>query len=114
MGRLFESHPVIGPGAASPVWTTLSEKNFDAYRAGFQTGEAAPGPMTGWLSNNLPTYPAAQIGLITVPQRGNRRPYAFLNKVHAEHPLFVEQRDGWSEEQLAEKLSSIMPCGDGN
>ncbi|MEO1530604.1 MAG: DUF2199 domain-containing protein [Pseudomonadota bacterium] len=96
------------------VWTTLSEKNFDAYRAGFQTGEAAPGPMTGWLANNLPTYPAEQIGLITVPQRGNRRPYAFLNKVHAEHPIFVEQRDGWSEEQLAEKLSSIMPCGDGN
>ncbi|MEL6765554.1 MAG: DUF2199 domain-containing protein [Pseudomonadota bacterium] len=94
------------------VWTTLSERNFEAYRAGFRSGEAEPGPMTGWLSNTLPTYPAGQIALIIVPQRGNRRPYAFLNETHAEHPLFVDQRDGWSEAQLAEKLSTIMPCRD--
>ncbi|MEM7499251.1 MAG: DUF2199 domain-containing protein [Pseudomonadota bacterium] len=92
------------------VWTTLSEKNFAAYRVGSRSGEASPGPMPGWLANRIPGYADHKLTVVTVPQRGTRRPYAFVLQAHRDHALFIDQRDGWSAETLAAKLSELLPC----
>lgn len=86
------------------VWTTLSEANFQRYRATFEDPDQSKlGGMFGWLSNRIPHYPDT-LGLQTTvwPQDDRQRPHLRVNDVHAEHPLYREQRDGMDLARLAE------------
>ena len=86
------------------VWTTLSEANFQRYVETFNDRDQSKlGGMFGWLSNRVPHYPETLSLQTTVwPQDGNQRPHLWINKAHADHPLFREQREGMSPERLGE------------
>ena len=85
------------------VWVSLSEENFRRYFDSYEDPDQSRlGGMFGWFSNELPGYPDTRnLQTTVVPQDGNLRPLVYINDVHADHPLFVEQREGISQAKLA-------------
>lgn len=98
------------------VWVSLSEANFRRYEASFDDPEQAKlGGMFGWLSNRIPHYPDTLNLQTTVwPQDGRQRPHLWVNDVHADHPLYREQRDGMRPDRLGEIYAKeICTAGGG-
>lgn len=85
------------------IWVSLSSDNFRRYRESFRDSDQSKlGAMFGWFCNRLPHYPdTLSLQTTVVPQDGNQRPLVYVNDVHADHPLFVEQREGMPQEKLA-------------
>ncbi|OEZ97268.1 hypothetical protein JAB9_24120 [Janthinobacterium sp. HH107] len=84
------------------VWVSLSSESFDAWDACFNDARRTHiGPFFGWLSTQLPVYPATLNLKTRVHLRDNgMRPYLELEPTG--HPLAVEQRDGITAERVAE------------
>ena len=97
------------------VWVSLSEENFRRYAETFDDQDQSKlGAMFGWFSNALPDYPdTTQLQTTVVPQDGNQRPLVYVNEVHADHPLFVEQREGIPQDKLA-RLYAKNLCQGGS
>lgn len=96
------------------VWVSLSQENYRRYKESFHDSDQSNlGAMFGWFSNRLPDYPdTLSLQTTVVPQDGNQRPLVYINDVHADHPLFVEQREGISQAKLA-KIYAENLCGGG-
>lgn len=85
------------------VWVSLSQENFQRYVDSYEDADQSKlGTMFGWLSNKLPGYPdTLKLQTTVVPQDDNQRPLVYISDVHADHPLFIEQREGISQGKLA-------------
>ncbi len=85
------------------IWVSLSEENFKKYFDSYEDADQSKlGAMFGWFSNSLPGYPETlSLQTTVVPQDDDQRPLVYINEVHADHPLFVEQREGISQTKLA-------------
>ena len=96
------------------VWVSLSPANFERYAATFEDDDQAKlGAMFGWLCNRLPTYPdTMNLQTTVVPQDGNARPQVWINEAHAEHPLYIEQRNGITKKRLG-KIYAAQVCDRG-
>ncbi len=75
---------------------SLSEDSFERYRANFEEPDQAKfGGMFAWLCNRLPPYPdTSQLQTSVILQDGRQRPLVWVNQVHSEHPLYIDQREG--------------------
>lgn len=96
------------------VWVSLSQENFRRYIDSYDDADQSKlGPMFGWFSNKLPDYPdTLSLQTTVVPQDGNQRPLVYINDAHADHPLFIEQRDGMPQERLARIYAENL-CDNG-
>lgn len=85
------------------IWVSLSKENFQRYFDSFGDADQSKlGGMFGWLCNRLPGYPdTLNLQTTVVPQDDNRRPLVYVSDVHQDHPLFIEQREGMSQDKLA-------------
>lgn len=90
------------------VWVSLSGENFDAWDACFNEARRAHiGPFFGWLSTQLPVYPATLNLKTRVHLRDDGvRPSIELEPT--EHPLAIEQRDGITAERVAELYARLV------
>lgn len=108
--------PVIGTGRTFcwGVWVSLSEANFSRYRDSYGDDDQSKlGEMFGWFSNRLPVYPdTLNLPTTVVPQDGNQRPLVWINSGRAEHPLYVQQRNGMEREFLGEIYARTV-CSNG-
>lgn len=96
------------------VWVSLSQENHERYVETFNDADQSKiGPMFGWFSNQLLRYPdTLKLQTTVVPQDGNQRPLIYISDVHSGHPLFLEQRDGMSQDKLAEIYAdNLCPSG---
>ncbi len=86
------------------VWVTLSEKNYQRYVETFDDADQSElGGMFGWFSNKLPGYPdTLSLETTVVPQDGNQRPLVWINETNADHPLYVDQREGITSVRVGE------------
>lgn len=86
------------------VWMSLSKASFDEYLAHHDNAaRAALGPYFGWLSAALPAYPDTENLKTRVhPREPGLRPLVELEPT--DHPLAIEQRQGISQQRLAEIL----------
>lgn len=99
------------------VWVSLSEENFRRYVETFDDPDQSKiGSMFGWFSNELPGYPdTLTLQTTVVPQDANQRPLVYINDVHPDHPLFIEQRSGMSPGRLAEIYAeNLCPSGEAH
>lgn len=65
--------------------------------------------MFGWLCNRIPAYPdTLHLETRVFPQDGDQRPIIRISDVHANHPLYVEQRDGITVERLREIYADTL------
>lgn len=96
--------PVIGTTErfAWGAWVSLSEANFSEYARGLASpAQAHPGPYFGWLSASLPNYPESEnLKTMFHPRSDRTTPHIELEPTN--HPLAVEQRNGISQDRLAE------------
>ena len=96
------------------VWVSLSAENFARYVETFEDDDQSKlGAMFGWLCNRLPSYPdTLNLQTTVVPQDGGARPQVWINEAHAEHPLYIEQRNGISKKRLG-KIYAAQVCDRG-
>ena len=81
---------------------SLSAQSFEDFVACLDTQKRAHiGPFFGWLSAELPVYPATENLKTRVHLRDNGiRPYIELEPT--DHPLAIEQRNGITADRVAE------------
>lgn len=86
------------------VWVSLSAENYRRYVATFDDEDQSKlGAMFGWFCNRIPYYPdTLNLQTTVVPQDGGARPQVWINKIHADHPLYAEQQSGLTKERLGE------------
>ena len=84
------------------AWVSLSEKNFRRYLELFESTEIkGEGPYFGWLCNRFPWYPDT----LSLKTNVHLRPYPdrpWIELEPTDHPLAVHQREGITQETLAE------------
>ena len=90
------------------VWVSLSGANFTEYMRHFEDHDrAALGPYFGWLSAALKVYPDTEN--LKINARIKDPPLRPLIELEpTDHPLAVEQREGISQERLAEIYSAYL------
>lgn len=86
------------------IWVSLSAENFDRYVENFKDrDQSGLGGMFGWFCNRIPDYPdTLHLQTTIVPQDGGQRPMVWINDVHADHPLYRDQREGITPDRLGE------------
>jgi hypothetical protein len=95
------------------VWVSLSAANFDRHVSTFNQDQSHLDVMFGWLCNRIPGYPdTLNLQTTVAPSGGRQRPTIWINDVHADHPLHIEQNDGMTMERLGE-LYAIHCCDAG-
>ncbi len=68
--------------------------------------------MFGWLCNRLPPYPdTLELQTSVMLQDDRQRPLVWVNRVHAEHPLYIDQREGITTERLGGIYASEICAG---
>jgi hypothetical protein len=96
--------PVLGTSErfAWGSWVSLSERNFGEYvRALASPDRKRLGPYFGWLSASFRGYPESEnLKTMFHPREDGSTPYIELEPT--DHPLAVEQRNGISQDRLAE------------
>jgi hypothetical protein len=94
------------------VWVSLSQANFDRSLQLWGTpGREQEPPYFGWLSTELPAYPAATLNLKTNvhTQPVGARPLVELEPT--DHPLAVEQRTGITVARVQEIAEQLLHPG---
>ena len=97
------------------VWSTLSEANFERAAELWRTaGRESEPPYFGWLSNQIPGYPASvNIKAMVHTSPVGIRPQ--LRVVEEGHPLYVDQEHGISELRAEELIhASLGRSGDAD
>jgi hypothetical protein len=90
------------------VWLSLSEESFERYCVLFEDEHRPAGEsFFGWLCNRVPGYPdtlllKARLHVRAYPER----PWVELEPT--EHPLAVDQRQGFSEERAAAMAEQLL------
>ena len=81
------------------VWMSVSERSWDIYRTGFDSGVYGVEGCFGYLMQEVPDYEGSYLLHADVFfQPGNLRPSVVLQE--AEHPLVAAQRHGIEVEQI--------------
>ncbi|PBB94292.1 hypothetical protein CK215_02315 [Mesorhizobium sp. WSM3864] len=81
------------------VWMSVSERIWNVYRAGFDSGQYEDELCFGYLMHDIPEYPSSMhLHANVVFQPGNLRPRVFLHD--ADHPLVAAQREGVDVRQI--------------
>jgi hypothetical protein len=90
------------------VWVSLSDENFQKYNDSYGDDDQSKlGGMFGWLCNRIPVYPdTLHLQSTVMPRDGNQRPMVWINDAHADHPLYIDQREGITGERLGEIYGS--------
>ena len=108
--------PVVGAAQdfGWGIWVSLSEENFKRYVESFDdVDQSRLGGMFGWFSNQLPHYPdTLSLQTSVFPQDNNQRPLVYINDVHDDHPLYIEQQSGMAQDKLARIYAENL-CGKG-
>lgn len=94
------------------VWVSLSKAHFDEYLVHRDDqGRAMLGPYFGWLSAAVQGYPDTEnLKTMVHPREPALRPLIELEPT--DHPLAVEQREGISQDRLAQILENwLHPSG---
>jgi hypothetical protein len=88
------------------VWISVSEKNFEDYRAHF-SDDGYQARYVGWLGNRLPGYRDTREVIGAALLRGDgQRPAIELEP--SDHPLVVDFANGISWERASDLLELIM------
>lgn len=108
--------PVIGSAEVLSwnVWVSLSRESFSrASDLWDRPGREAQKSHFGWLTTDLPVYPATTLNLKTRvhPRPVGERPFVELEPT--DHPLAIQQRTGISPERVREIASAVLHSGDG-
>jgi hypothetical protein len=104
VGRLIRCVlPLPVPGIAGEfrfgVWMSVSEKSWDIYRAGFESGVYGAEGCFGYLMHEVPDYAGSyHLHANVFFQPDKLRPTVLLQD--AEHPLVAAQRHGIVVEQI--------------
>ncbi|MBC7804670.1 MAG: DUF2199 domain-containing protein [Akkermansiaceae bacterium] len=102
--------PIIGE--ESPfvwtVWVSLSEASMERTLEHWETpGRENDPPCFGWLSTDLPTYPATlNLKTMVHTRPVGERPFVELEPTN--HPLAVEQRDGISWDRVRQIAEAVL------
>lgn len=90
------------------VWVSLARENMWEYLDHYEDGDRnRHGPYFGWLSADFLVYPDSQNLKTRVHiQPPNERPHIELEPT--DHPLAIEQREGISQERLAEIYATYL------
>jgi hypothetical protein len=93
------------------VWVSLSEASFHRVVAAWEwLGREADPPYFGWLSSQIPGYPATLNLKTNVHTRPlGERPTVELEPI--DHPLAVEQRTGISLARVREIAEAVLHTG---
>jgi hypothetical protein len=81
------------------VWMSVSERSWDIYEAGFDSGSYSENGCFGYLMHDIPEYAGSLLlhaDIIFKPD--GLRPHVFLHET--DHPLFAAQRDGIDVTQI--------------
>jgi len=90
------------------VWVSLSEASFRQWRDCFgQSKRSHIGPFFGWLNSWLKPYPDT-VNLKTMAHLRDNGIRPRIELEPTEHPLAMEQRNGISQERLAEIYALMM------
>jgi hypothetical protein len=89
------------------VWGTLSEANFERYRASFRDDDQSKlGPMFSWFASRLPDYAdTLNLRCNLIPRDGRQRPLIEFHQGD-DHSLVLDKRDGISLERA---VAFVMP-----
>jgi hypothetical protein len=108
--------PVIGSDEVFSWggWASLSRESFSRAADLWDTpGRETETPYFGWLTTELPVYPATTLNLKT---RVHTRPVGerpFVELEPTEHPLAVEQRTGITLDRVREIAAAVLHFGNG-
>jgi hypothetical protein len=89
------------------AWVSLSEKNYSEFvRYVHEPKRSHVGPFFGWLSAHIWIYPdTVNLKTMVHLRDDGIRPYIELEPTN--HPLAIEQRDGITEERVAEIFALV-------
>ncbi len=89
------------------VWMSVSERSWDIYQGGFDSGKYAEDGCFGYLGNSISAYPdSLHLNCDVYFQPGRQRPRVHIHK--CENPLAIDQLDGIKIE-IIEALDSKSP-----
>jgi hypothetical protein len=90
------------------VWSTLSESNFERASELWDTvGRESEPPYFGWLSNQIPGYPAS-VNIKAMVHTGPVGIRPQLLVIEEGHPLASDQDQGVSEERAEELIHAAL------
>jgi hypothetical protein len=90
------------------VWVDVSEADHTKFDTAFgQDMRSEVGPFAGYLGNALPTYPDT-MNLVVVAHLRDHGIRPSVEVSPTSHPLYIEQRDGISQQRLAEIYQEVM------
>lgn len=97
------------------AWSSLSRPDFELVLDAWDENgrEDRTPPLSGWLSNNLPTYEprTAALAMQVHTRPVGQRPR--LEVAAADHPLAVEQREGITWADAIRRVEHLIHAGDG-
>ncbi|MDQ0798312.1 hypothetical protein QFZ58_006800 [Streptomyces sp. B1I3] len=95
------------------VWVSLSRENFsraaDLWESPSRESEK---PYFGWLTTDLPVYPATTLNLKTYVHTRPVGERPFVELEPTDHPLAVEQRTGITLDRVREIAAAVLHAGD--
>ena len=94
------------------IWVSLSAESFQRYADSFSDHDQSKlGGLFGWLCNRIPVYPdTLNLQTSVMPQDDRQRPLVWINEANADHPLYLDQRQGITKERLGEIYAKEL-CG---
>jgi len=88
------------------IWVSLSQKSFGDYQENFDNENHETGYF-GYLSNNIPGYPATlNIYMNVYTQRGNSRPIAVPQDTFA-HPFVTDYFNGINKTEAEKRIHNM-------
>ncbi|MEV8535823.1 DUF2199 domain-containing protein [Streptomyces sp. NPDC051211] len=96
------------------VWVSLSRENFSRAADLWESpSRESENPYFGWLTTDLPVYPATTLNLKTYVHTRPVGERPFVELEPTDHPLAVEQRTGISLDRVREVGAAVLHAGDG-
>ena len=91
------------------VWGSLSEKNFERYRAAFyKSDQSKLGPLFSWFASQLPGYSFDEnLRCNLIPQDNRQRPLVEFDPTHT-HPLVLDERNGITLERAIAFVTPVL------
>ncbi|MCT9089644.1 DUF2199 domain-containing protein [Streptomyces sp. ASQP_92] len=107
--------PVIGGDETFSwgVWVSISRDSFSRAADLWDTpGRESEKPSFGWLTTDLPVYPATTLNLKTYVHTRPVGERPFVELEPTDHPLAVEQRTGISLDRVREIAAAVLHAGE--
>ncbi|MFJ3664613.1 DUF2199 domain-containing protein [Streptomyces sp. NPDC090119] len=95
------------------VWVSLSRENFSRAADLWENpSRESEKPYFGWLTTDLPVYPATTLDLKTYVHTRPVGERFFVELEPTDHPLAVEQRTGITLDRVREIAAAVLHAGD--